>query len=120
MYKLDKIFHNDANSLISNSGIFSESFPIQRGFIHGYPLSPYLFIICIELLSYQVTNNKNIKAIYLAGPELKDLLFADDACFILDRRNTSFEILMDIMDTFRNISGLKLKTKNVKYFKLVR
>lgn len=113
-----KLFYNDAHSCISNNGNLSDFFPIQRGVRQGCPLSPYLFILCIELLSYQVTNNKDIKGIHLAGNELKDLLFADDASFILDGSKKSFETLIDIMDNFSNISGLKLNAKKCQILRI--
>ena len=65
-------------------------FSIKRGVRQGCPLSPYLFIICMELLTNQIRINKNIKGITIAGCELKDTCYADDASFILDGSRQSF------------------------------
>ena len=53
-----KLFYKDANSCVINNG--STFFPIQRGVRQGCPLSSFLFIICIELLSYEVSNYQKI------------------------------------------------------------
>ena len=74
----------------------------------GCPLSPYLFIICIELLSHSISSNENIKGIKFEGNEIKSSLFADDATFTLDSSKESFESLINTMDNFSNIAGLKL------------
>ena len=61
----------------------SDFFLINRGVRQGCPLSPYLFILCIELLSYEISHNTNIRGVNIAGKEVKESLFADDATFFL-------------------------------------
>ena len=70
-----KLFYNDAKCCISNNGNLSDFFNVQRGVRQGCPLSPYLFIICIELLSNTVMKHKDIKGIRIAGTEFKTSLF---------------------------------------------
>ena len=85
---------------------------MTAGARQGCPLSPYLFIICIELLSNSIENNKDIKGITIEGNEFKQTLFADDGTFITDGIKSSFENLMKSFDNFENISGLRLNAKN--------
>ena len=110
------LFYKDAKSCVSNNGHYSEFFHIRRGVRQGCPLSPYLFIICIELLSNQILKNQDIKGIKINGKEFKTSLFADDAAFIMDGSRRSFDSLVYVMDNFSNISGLKLNAKNAKFF----
>ena len=70
----------------------------------------------MELLTYQIRINKNIKVITIAGCELKNTCYADDASFILEGSKRSFETLIDILDNFSFISGLKLNKRNVKFY----
>ena len=79
-----KLFYKDAKSCVTNNGYFSDFFPVLRGVRQGCPLSTYLFIICIELLSYKITTTEDIKGITYANYEFKKSLFADDASFVLD------------------------------------
>ena len=70
--------------------------------------STYLFIICIELLSYKITTTGDITALHIRNTSLKILLFADDASSILDGSTKSFEALVDVLEYYSYISGLKL------------
>ena len=103
-----KLFYSDAQSCVINNGYLSDFFPIKCGVRQGCPLSPYLFILCIELLSYEISHNNNIKGVDLDGCEVKETLFADDATFFTDGSKQSFESLIDVLDNFKYISGLKL------------
>ena len=106
-----KLFYSNAKSCVSNNGHHSDFFPIQRGVRQGCPLSPYLFIVAIELLTHQIRTNESIKGITLAGHQLKNTCYADDASFILDGTQKSFETLIDVLENFSFISGLKLNFK---------
>ena len=79
-----KLFYANARSCVTNNGFLSPFFSIQRGVRQGCPLSPYLFILCIELLTNQIRNNENISGINICGFELKNACYADDASLILD------------------------------------
>ena len=70
----------------------------------------------MELLTYQIRINKNIKGITIAGCELKNTCYADDAAFILDGSKRSFETLTDILESFSFMSGLKLNAKKMSSF----
>ena len=113
-----KLFYSNAKSCVSNNGHHSDFFPIPRGVRQGCPLSPYLFIIAIELLTNQIRKNENIKGITLAGLELKNSCYADDASFILDGTQKSFETLIDVLENFSFISGLKLNPKKCQVLRI--
>jgi len=107
------LFYKDAKSCIHNNGHLSSFFNIEKGVRQGCPLSPYLFIICIELLSNDINLNKDINGIKIGNIELKQTLFADDACFITDGEKKSFHTLVTTIENFSKISGLKLNKDKI-------
>ena len=66
----------------------------MRDVRQGCPLSTYLFIMCIELLSYKISTTEDIKGIIYTKQEFKKSLFADDASFILYGSFKSFQTLI--------------------------
>ncbi len=106
-----KLFYSGAKSCVSNNGHLSDFFSVNRGVRQGCPLSPYLFIIAIEILSKSIINETDITGIKLGNTEHKNTMFADDATFMTDGARKSFETLIHIIDEFSKISGLKLNIK---------
>ena len=76
-----KLFYTDVKSCVANNGYMSNFFSIHRGVRQDWPLSTYLFIICIELLSYRISTHEDLKGIHFFK-EFRRSLFADDASFI--------------------------------------
>ena len=55
--------------------------------------------------------NKDIGGISLFGNDFKSSMFADDATFALDGTFKSFRELIDVLEAFKTVSGLKLNNK---------
>ena len=103
-----KIFYNDIPSAVIQSGHLSSFFNIQRGCRQGDPLSPYLFVICVEFLAAKIRQNKKIKGIKISQVEFKISQYADDTSVILDGTETSLNQTLQELDYFSRISGLNI------------
>ena len=72
------LFYSDISAMVNQGGNLSEQFKVHRGCRQGDPLSPYIFILCIEILAIMIRNNKDITGIKISEKEKKLSLYADD------------------------------------------
>ena len=77
-------FYVNIKSCVSVNGQYSAWFDVKRGTRQGDPLSPYLFLLCAEILSQMIWQNKNIHGLKILDGELLISQFADDTTFFLD------------------------------------
>ena len=65
-----------------------------------------MFILCAEILSIKLKNNKNIRDI--KDNEILISQFADDTSLILDDTELSLHSALDELTYFATLSGLKI------------
>jgi hypothetical protein len=92
------------------NGVPSQKFYPQRGLRQGDSLSPYLFIICADVLSGLLINaqkNKKIKGVKIAhgAPEITHLLFADDSLMFCRANIEEINHVNNIIRTYQNAFG---------------
>ena len=109
-----KTFYQNINSSILYNGHCSKSFPVSRGVRQGDPLSPYLFIICAELLADAIKQNDQINGITVNNEEFLLGQYADDTFFLLDGTQTSLSQCLDTLELFGECSGLKVNVEKTK------
>lgn len=88
----------------------------QRGIRQGDPLSPFIFIICGEVLSglcRKAQDNGLIFGIRVCrgSPRINHLLFADDTMFFCKTSHKSCESLLSILQRYETASGQKINSQ---------
>ena len=109
-----KTFYNEISSCVSVNGKYSQYFNMGRGVRQGDPLSPYLFLLCAEVLTRMLCENRLIKGLKIKDKEAFLSQFADDTAIFLDGSKESFCQCIDNLSTFANMSGLSINyTKTI-------
>lgn len=106
-----KLFYNNAKSCIINNGYLSSFFNIDSGTRQGCPLSPYIFIMMIEILSVMIRNSKEITGFRLYDTEVKFSAYADDVTVFLDGTERNVASMCKLLDYYGGASGLKVNYK---------
>ena len=89
------IIYNDIYSCIINNGFTSGYFNLTRGVRQGGPLSPYLFVVAVEVLALALRQENSIKGVKINKTEIKLLQYANDTtCFISNIKSAKLFLKM--------------------------
>ena len=87
-----------------NNGFTTGYFPLERGVRQGDPLSPYLFIIAVEILAIKIREDNNIQGFKFGQEILKLSSFADDmTCFRKDNSSYCIMLCLRLLSCLANV-----------------
>lgn len=91
------------------NGSYTPFFHPTQGLHQGDPLSPYLFVLCVDILSSMLDSAKNhgfIEGIKVSrvGPSITHLLFADSFLFF-KISDSGVSAIQSILESYCQISG---------------
>ena len=102
-----KLLYTNISSCVMNNKVTSQYFDIKAGVRQGDPLSPYLFILAIELLAINIRSDKSINGIILDKHEIKLTTYADDMTVFVTHKDDA-KRLIKVLQSFEIVSGLKV------------
>ena len=107
-------FYKNIKSTVIVNNTPTPWFPIERGCRQGDPISPYIFLICSEVLACMIRQNKKIKGYVIFNKENLLTQFADDTSLLLDGSKESFEYCVHTILEYAKFSGLAMNFDKTK------
>lgn len=108
-----KTLYGNISSCVKSNGSTSKYFPVNRGVRQGDPLSPYLFILVVEIMSSAIRQDRNIEGIQLKETQVKVLQYADDTNGLLKNLSSAKKFLTKVKE-FGDYSGLILNKEKTE------
>lgn len=101
-----KTLYSNANSSIRMKNGTTSCFSLNRGVRQGCPISPYLFLLCTQILASHISNS-TVKGINIADRETVISQLADDTTIFL-KNASQVPIALHVIEYFSKGSGLVL------------
>jgi hypothetical protein len=121
--KIFKLLYNDLNSNIIINGRIVNGFKIKRGVKQGDSLSCILFIMCMEPLLMNITNNPQIEPVHSNALNVdlpKSYSYADDVNPTIKDKEECLQALFNEYERLSNKAGLLLNADKTELLRLSR
>ena len=100
------VLYSDISAAVLNNGRISRWFYPEKRVWKGCPLSIYLFILAIKILSCKIHDSENVRGIQIDKCEIQVTQLTDDTtCFVKDKPSLCH--LLDIFKQYQRCAGLK-------------
>ena len=88
--------------ILPQLNILIKKHSLKSGTRQGYPFSPLLFSIVLEVLATAIREEKEIKGIQI-GKEVKLSLFADDMILYIENPKDSTRKLLELINDYSKV-----------------
>jgi hypothetical protein len=118
---IEKCIETASLSVLWN-GKISEIFTSStRGIRQGDPLSPYIFVLCLERLSQLIQKAVDAGSwkpfrVNRRGPNIPHLFFADDILLFAEAKVGQMDTILECLNYFCAISGQKVSAAKTKVY----
>ena len=77
----------------------------------GFPLSPLIFNIILEVLAKAIREEKEISGIQIGKEEVKLSLFTDDMILYIENLKDATRKLLELINEFDKVAGYTIKAQ---------
>ena len=95
-------------------GFLTDQVKLDQGVPQGDIISPFIFILCVEILLIKITKTKHIQGITYGTKEDRANTYADDTTFFMLRTENNLRNTMKILNDFSSLSGLQCNIEKTK------
>ena len=113
-----KLLQTDSFSRVEQNGLLSDKILLSRGCRQGDPISPYIFVVCAEVLSHVLRECTDVKGIQVHDTEMLMSQYADDTTLFLNGDINSLKYTVMILKWFESVSGLAINNEKTKVVKI--
>ena len=106
-----KAIYDKPTANIILNGEKLKPFPLRSGTKQGFPLSPLLFNIVLEVLATAIREEKEIKGIQTGKEEVKLSLFADDMILYVENPKGATRKLLALINESGKVAGYKINAQ---------
>ncbi|XP_029143947.1 uncharacterized protein [Arachis hypogaea] len=115
----DVVGHEASNLSILWNGNRLDSFQPRRGLRQGDPISPYLFVLCMERLACFISKQVDEGiwdgvAISRGVPRVSHLMFADNLLLFCKAKKSQVQNVVHTLELFCKASGMKVNIEKSK------
>ena len=91
-------------------------FQVKKGVRQGDPLSPSIFVLCVEYLAIISRQSTLYHRLQIGTELLKESLFAENTVIYLNDNPSQFEYVFTILETFGSKSDCKVNLNKSRAF----
>lgn len=112
--RLFEVLYADLVSDLVINGRVTPCFSVARGVRQGCPLSPLLFVLCLDPLLRRINDHPSVRGFPLPGSgSLKVSAYADDVSLFV-RDSDSLFVIFRLYEEYAALSGARLNTSKSK------
>ena len=114
------LFFNDREAMILMDGHLTNKIFLKQGVPQRDIMSPFIFIIVVEILLIKIPKSKIINGLKLGSGEIRAQTFADDTTLTIERTELSLRSCVRYIDGYKLMSGLSANLDNTKVIPIGR
>jgi len=115
-FNIIKAIYNKPTANIIFNGKKLKAFPLKSGTRQGYPLSPLLLNVLLEVLAIAIREEKEIKGIQMGKEEVKLSLFLDDMILYIEKPKDTTRKLLELINECITVARYKVNTQKSHAF----